>query len=75
MAAITLADELSCARRALRLRRTLYPDCVARKRLTQAQADFQLACMEAIVRRLEALGDIEERLSGHSQLFGEQSTP
>lgn len=67
---ITLADKLSCVRRELRLRRELYPGFVQRERMTQAQADFQLACMEAIVF------DYEERTvvdSGQAQLFGKET--
>lgn len=64
MPEITLADELSCARRELRLRRELYPGYIVRHKMTPAFAAFQLACQEAIVRRLEQVL-IEEIVEEH----------
>lgn len=55
MPEISLQDELSCARRCLRIRRERYPGLVRDGRYTQAWADHQVACQEAIVRRLESL--------------------
>jgi hypothetical protein len=52
---ITLADQLKEAQRELALRRRAYPGFVERGRMTQGQADYHLAAMEAIVQTLARL--------------------
>lgn len=44
----TAADKLRCAERGLRQRRRVYPRLVESGRMTQAEADRETACMEAI---------------------------
>jgi hypothetical protein len=68
MSEITLRDEMSCARRELHMRRHVYPGLVERKKQTQAWVDYQLACQEAIVARLEALYEHEQH-AGQAELF------
>lgn len=50
-----LADQIACARRELSMRRRVYPMWVSTQRMTQAKADHEIACMEAIVATLEAM--------------------
>ncbi len=51
----TLADQIACAKRELWMRRHVYPLWVSTRRMTKANADHELARMEAIVATLEAL--------------------
>lgn len=51
---ITPAQMIECARRELRMRESVYPDRVAKRRMTQAKADHEIAAMRAILRDLEA---------------------
>jgi hypothetical protein len=53
--AITLGDELACARAEFARRQRTYPDLVTRRHMTDQWADFQLTAQEAIVARLERL--------------------
>lgn len=48
-----LTDQIASARRELSMRRRVYPSWIERKRMTQAQADHEIACMEAIIKTLE----------------------
>lgn len=56
---ITITDQLASAKRELRMRRRVYPQWVASKRLHQDTADHEIACMEAIVATLEGLAPKE----------------
>jgi hypothetical protein len=49
MATITIYDKLACVQRELRMRREVYPRRVVNKKMSQAQADREIAVMEAIV--------------------------
>ena len=50
-----LPDQLESARRELAMRDRVYPKWVASKRMTQQQADHELACMESIAGTLATL--------------------
>ena len=69
MSEITLVDKLACARRELRLRQQAYPGFVQRKAMMQAFAEFQIACMAAIVEDYEA-ALIQEVTTHQGSLFG-----
>jgi hypothetical protein len=52
---ITLAEQLKEALRELALRRRVYPGFVQRGKMTEGQAAYHIAAMEAIVQTLERL--------------------
>lgn len=52
---ISLAEQLACAQRELRLRRAVYPRLVQHGKLKPAQAEQEIARMAAIVETLTAL--------------------
>lgn len=45
---ISAEDKLACVEREVKMRRRVYPRWVENKRMTQAQADREIALMEAI---------------------------
>ena len=49
----TIEDLIKCAKRELAFRRRVYPKSVAMEKMTGAQADHELACMEEILELLE----------------------
>jgi hypothetical protein len=49
MSSITIQDKLACVVRELGYRQHVYPRLIASKKLSQSQADRQIAVMEAIV--------------------------
>jgi hypothetical protein len=51
----SLADQIRCAERELRKRRQVYPRFVADQRMTQAQAEHEIATMAAILETLREL--------------------
>jgi hypothetical protein len=55
----TAAEKLACARREIAMRRRVYPGWIAGGRMTQAEADRQIAIMVAIAADYEraAAGD------------------
>lgn len=55
MADITLDDQIKCVGREIGLRRAVYPRFVLSKKLTQDEANHQLACMEAVYATLKRL--------------------
>lgn len=60
----TAADKLACAERELKQRRRVYARLVAQERMSQAKADHEIGCMEAIAedyRRELAKGDLFAR--------------
>ena len=57
---ITLADEIACIRRELAMRRRVYPNWVKTGRMKAAEADTELARMQAVLTRLETLQAFEE---------------
>lgn len=52
---IPLADQVRAAKRELALRRNVYPRRLRFGRMTQEEADREIAAMEAIVATLEQL--------------------
>jgi hypothetical protein len=56
MGMITTADKIACLRREIALRRAAYPRWVAQGKLTQANADREIAAMEAILADYTAGG-------------------
>ena len=59
---ISCAEQLECAERELKLRQRVYPRRVADGKMTQAQADRELARMEAIIATLRGLAELERLL-------------
>ena len=57
---ITLDEQLKEAKRELALRRQCYPGFVKRRTMTEGQAAYYLAAMEAIVQTLARL-EVEQR--------------
>ena len=60
MATITIYDKLACARRELRMRRKVYPRRVANRKMSQEQADREIALMEAIVADYDRSSSVME---------------
>lgn len=57
MSEISLKEQVRCVGRELGLRRNVYPKWIAKGRMTQEQADREIATMEAVyetLKRLEA---------------------
>ena len=46
---ITTADKLGCAKRELKMRRSVYERWTAAGKMTAARSAHEIACMEAIV--------------------------
>jgi len=66
-AAPGLAEQLTCAKRELALRRNTYPKWVAGGRMTGATAERETAAMAAIVETLERcllLEEVSEEMRG-----------
>ena len=55
MSEITLQDQISEVGRELGLRRNVYPKFVASKRMTQAEADWHIARLDAAYKTLKSL--------------------
>jgi hypothetical protein len=55
-----LQELIAVAKREVRLRRQVYPNRVSTKRMTQQQADREIACMERIAEVLEELADTKK---------------
>ena len=51
---ITLDEQIACVAREIRMRRQVYPRWVEAHRMSQAQADHQLAAMTAVLENLQA---------------------
>jgi hypothetical protein len=51
---MTIDEMIRCAGRELGLRRAVYPKWVEQKRMNQAEADFEISCMDAIYSHLKA---------------------
>lgn len=54
---ITLEQQIACVRRELALRQRVYPKWVATSRMKQAEADKELAAMQAVHDTLAALAE------------------
>ena len=52
---VTLADQIYCVGREIGLRRNVYPKFEASGRMKQADADREIAAMEAVLATLERL--------------------
>jgi len=52
---MTLTEQLTCARRELRLRQRVYPRWVREKKMKQSMATYEIAAMEAICATLAGL--------------------
>ena len=50
---VTLADEVAEVRRELALRERVFPPWVRSGRMTQDAADWRMACLRAVLVRLE----------------------
>jgi len=61
MDVISLDNQISCVRRELSLRRRVYPRLIQNKQMTQAWADFQMDCMEGVLKTLEQLHHTQEQ--------------
>lgn len=61
MSAPTLDEQIACVRREIGLRKSVYPKLVARGGLKQADADRELARMEAVLATLETHRPGEQR--------------
>lgn len=49
------------------MRRRVYPRWVSAQRMTQAAADHEIACMEAIVATLEAMAPLKPEMPNQSE--------
>jgi len=67
----TLDQRLKCVEREIALRASVYPGKVARKTMRQAEADFEIECMQAIRGMLKLLigANVPEDLPQPSDLF------
>jgi len=67
----TLEQRLKCVEREIALRANVYPGKVARKTMRQAEADYEIACMQAIRGMLKLLigANVPEDLPQPSDLF------
>ena len=52
---IELDDEVAELEREIRLRKRVYPEFIAARRLSQAKADRQIAVMQSAIDRLKGL--------------------
>lgn len=55
---IPLRRQMECVARELTFRRRCYPRWVKEGKMTQAKADTEIACMEAVLRTLEGVLEI-----------------
>jgi len=58
-AAVPLADQLAAVNREIGLRRRVYPGWVRQKKMTEGQANAEIAAMEAVAETLRALSGCE----------------
>jgi hypothetical protein len=63
----TLAELIAAAERELAMRRAVYPGRVAAKKMSQAKADHEIACMEGILKTLKTE---EERQEWYELMVG-----
>ena len=52
---ISLAQQIACVKREIALRVRVYPGFVRQRRMTQDQADKEVACMQGVLHTLTAL--------------------
>lgn len=58
----TAAEKLACADRELKMRRRVYPRWVELGKMSQKQADHEIACLESIVADYSAHAERERLL-------------
>ena len=59
---MSLAEEIACVKREIAMRERVYPKWVVSGRMKPAKAAHELAVMGAVLARLEALQEPQERL-------------
>lgn len=52
---IPLADQITCVKREIAMRQRVYPRWTGAGRMTEANADLEIARMKAVLETLEAL--------------------
>lgn len=50
---ITLEDQLACVEREIELRRRVYLNLIGKRQMTAKRADWEIACMEAVLKTLQ----------------------
>jgi len=68
---ITLAEQLTAARRELAMRQRVYPNWVAVGKMKQEKADHELACMAAIVETIDKVKMLNDASDELAREFGE----
>ena len=53
----TLPQQITCIKREIEMRKKVYPSRVNRGLMNQGSADYEIACMEAVLKTLEGLKD------------------
>lgn len=51
----SLADQIECVKREIAMRESVYPRWVGARKMTQAKADRELACMRAVLETLQSM--------------------
>lgn len=59
---ISLAEQVDCVRRELRMRERAYPRWIAAGKMTQAKADAEIAAMTAVLATVEEAAGKERLL-------------
>lgn len=49
----TIAEQIACVEREIRMRESVYPRWVQAKRMSQSKADIELGCMRAVLETLK----------------------
>lgn len=52
---LTLADQVACVEREIRMRQKVYPRWIGQGKMTQDKADHEIACMRAVLETLKGL--------------------
>lgn len=52
---VPITDQIAAVQRELKMRHRVYPGLVQRGTMTQAKADHEIACMQAVLTTLELL--------------------
>lgn len=52
--AITIADQIACVKREISLRQRVYPRWVQLRKMGEIKAEFEIACMQAVLETLLA---------------------
>lgn len=64
---ISLEDQITCVRREIGMRESVYPRWVAAGRMGEVKAQRQLDAMKAVLETLEGLRQSESRLDTHEK--------